>query len=122
MKDKDNDNFDIRENFNLEEQIKQNQIRAKQLNPGIFRITCLKNKKVYFGESNMLLIDLPFFAQKLAEGICENSELLSDFKKFGPDGFAVELFLTSENLSDPRIRLKVFEAIKKAWPGELYNP
>ena len=49
--------------------------------PGIYKITCLKNKKIYMGESKNLLARIGRHCQLLSDGRNECLSLQDDFNK-----------------------------------------
>lgn len=59
--------------------------------PGIYKITCLKNKKIYIGESQNLLTRIGRHCELLSDGRNECLSLQDDFNNYGKDQFIFEV-------------------------------
>lgn len=60
-------------------------------NPGIYKITCLKNEKIYIGESTNVLSRLGRHSDNLENNRHDCLDLQKDFNKYGKQGFLFEL-------------------------------
>ena len=60
-------------------------------NPGVYRITCLKNNKVYIGESANLLGRLGKHSDALEQNRHDCFELQKDFNHYGKSFFVFEI-------------------------------
>ena len=92
------------------------------LQPGIYRIECLKNKKVYIGESNSVLSRLEIHGSQLKKNMHENSEMQKDFKKYKIENFAFHVLYIGPEWKDPKKRLeKENEILLTYKPDQVYN-
>ena len=69
-------------------------------NPGLYKITCLKNNKVYIGESSNVLSRLGKHASTLEKNKHDCIELQNDFNKFGKSFFKFEVLELNNNLDE----------------------
>lgn len=56
-------------------------------NPGIYKITCLKNEKIYIGESTNVLSRLGRHSDNLENNRHDCLDLQKDFNKYGKQVF-----------------------------------
>ena len=59
-------------------------------NPGLYKITCLKNNKIYIGQSSNVLSRLGRHSDNLENNRHDCIELQKDFNKFGKKFFKFE--------------------------------
>lgn len=89
--------------------------------PGVFMVECIPEHRALFveRESNTFseMID---YCDDLRDGVCENQELLEDFKKYGPDGFRPHLVISDYNLGDDDKRKQALRKAQEGWTGRLY--
>jgi group I intron endonuclease len=70
-------------------------------NPGLYKITCLKNNKIYIGQSSNILSRLGKHVEKLENNKHDCLELQNDFNQFGKKSFLFEILeINSEFLSE----------------------
>ena len=79
-------------------------------NPGLYTITCLKNNKIYNGQSSNVLSRLGRHADNLENNRHDCLELQKDFNKFGKIFFKFESLeidekYVNENLQKKRTRI-----------------
>ena len=63
---------------------------SKLFNPGLYKITCLKNKKSYIGQSSNVLNRLGRHCDALENNRHDCTELQKDFNKYGKSAFIFE--------------------------------
>ena len=73
-------------------------------NPGLYLITCLKNGKVYIGESSNILSRLGRHVDNLENNRHDCVELQNDFNRFGKQYFKFESLETNKKYSNQRLR------------------
>lgn len=72
-------------NYNIVENIKNN-----VTNKGIYKITCLTNKKFYIGSSTNIRYRIQRHFKELEQNIHLNRYMQASFNKYGKDSFVVE--------------------------------
>jgi len=92
--------------------------------PGLYKITCLKNSKVYFGESANLLTRLGQHTQSLEAQQHDCKALQADFNRYGKKSFCFEIL--SDYLGKPFIHRALRQhyesrCIQKLEPSLRYN-
>ena len=73
-------------------------------NPGLYLITCLKNGKVYIGESSNILSRLGRHVDNLENNRHDCLELQNDFNHFGKKYFKFESLETNKKYSNQLLR------------------
>jgi len=90
--------------------------------PGIYKITCNTNGKVYIGEAKNLLDRINKHYKDLENGLSDCYELQRDWESYGKDCFSVKILLKGEAFSTKENRLlKENEIIKSYKPEQVYN-
>lgn len=83
-------------------------------NPGLYKITCLKNNKIYIGESSNVLSRLGKHVSTLENNKHDCIELQKDFNKFGKEFFKFEALELNNNYLNENLRkLKEKQYIKQ---------
>jgi len=72
--------------------------------PGLYRITCLANNKVYIGESGNLLSRARIHVDKLAKNENEIKSMQADFNKFGSKNFSFHVLFVGSEWKDKQKR------------------
>jgi group I intron endonuclease len=91
-------------------------------NPGLYKITCLKNNKIYIGESSNVLSRLGKHVYALENNQHDCIELQNDFNKFGKIVFKFEaLELNNKYLNESVRKLKEKFYIKQIQKFTSYN-
>lgn len=75
-------------------------------NPGLYTITCLKNNKIYIGQSSNVLSRLGRHADNLENNRHDCLELQKDFNKFGKIFFKFESLEIDEKYVNENLRKK----------------
>ena len=57
----------------------------------IYKITCLKNKKTYIGESKNLLTRIGYHCERLCDGKNECLDFQDDFNNYGKEQLTIEI-------------------------------
>lgn len=73
-------------------------------NPGLYKITCLKNDKIYIGESSNVLSRLGQHVSTLENNRHDCIELQKDFNKFGKKFFKFEALELNNNYLNESLR------------------
>ena len=75
-------------------------------NSGLYKITCLKNNKIYIGQSSNVLSRLGRHADNLENNRHDCLELQKDFNKFGKRFFKFESLEIGEKYVNENLRKK----------------
>ena len=92
--------------------------------PGIYRITCLINKKVYIGESNNVLSRARSHVDSLNKNQNEVFEMQKDYNSFGRNSFTFHILFSGlewENETKRREKEKEKEILLSYKPEQVYN-
>jgi len=90
--------------------------------PGIYRITCNINGKVYIGEAQNLLDRMNKHFKDLQNGISDCRELQSDWNLHTKDCFTMQVLLKGQEFITKQKRLdKETEIINSYEPEQVYN-
>lgn len=76
-------------------------------NPGLYKITCLENNKIYIGQSSTVLSRLGRHVDNLEKGrqpLHDCLDLQQDFNKFGKEHFVFEALETNSNFNNEDLR------------------
>lgn len=73
-------------------------------NPGLYKITCLKNNKIYIGQSSNVLSRLGRHVDSLENYRHDCLDLQKDFHSFGKKYFVFEALETNSNFHDESLR------------------
>lgn len=91
-------------------------------NPGIYKITCLKNNKVYIGQSNNLLVRLGRHAEKLQANHHDCQKLQEDFNLYGKENFVFVVVAAGSEFHKPGFRRQYEQQlIEQVGLDFLYN-
>lgn len=88
--------------------------------PDIYRIECEKTKRAFFGKNLVVESGKQEVLKELADGTCENQQMLEDSKTYGPESFKGVIHCSAQQFYDPNLLKAALEEAKKCWPGELY--
>lgn len=90
--------------------------------PGLYQITCTRNNKIYFGETNNCCYRLGHHFTDLNNNTHHCKALLSDFKKYGATSFKATIIEMGPHLQDTERRKKrETEHIASITPDLCYN-
>lgn len=90
-------------------------------NPGLYKITCLKNKKVYIGMSSNVLSRLGRHSDNLEKQRHDCFELQSDFNRYGKNFFEFEMLNEGFKKNIEYLKQKELSLIKSMPKNLLYN-
>ena len=92
-------------------------------NPGLYKITCLKNKKVYIGMSSNVLSRLGYsiHSDNLEKQCHDCFEFQSDFNRYGKNFFEFEMLNESFKKNIEYLKQKELSLIKSMPKNLLYN-
>jgi hypothetical protein len=89
--------------------------------PGVYRIECTATNRALFKEAQITWLEMRGYLDDLADGICyDNPEILTDFKKYGPQSFICDFVVYGREYIDSNKRKTALKEAKKSWPGQLY--
>jgi group I intron endonuclease len=83
--------------------------------PGIYKITCITNQKVYIGESSNLLNRLGKHTDSLQNNRHDCLELQKDFNKYSKENFIFEVLEIDQSYENKQLR----EEREKVWIQQI---
>jgi len=90
--------------------------------PGLYRITCSVNDKVYIGEAKNLLDRMNQHFKNLENGLSDCYELQRDWYVYGKDCFTMQILLKGQDFITKEKRLtKETEILNLYKPEQVYN-
>lgn len=90
--------------------------------PGLYRIQCLENNKVYIGESVNVLSRLEKHARALVSNCSDVTQMQEDYNTFSKNSFSFHVILTGPEWASKEKRLeKEIEIISSYLPEQVYN-
>lgn len=90
--------------------------------PGLYRITCITNGKVYIGETSNVLSRARVHIDKLAKNENDVNSMQADYNNFGFENFSFHiLFIGSEWAVVEKRKQKEIEILLSYNPEQVYN-
>lgn len=96
--------FKRRNQLNIMEKIKINVNLSDLFNPGLYKITCTINQKVYIGESSNLFSRLGRHTDNLENNPHDCFELQRDFNQYPKNNFIIEALEIDSKYQDKKLR------------------
>ena len=91
-------------------------------NPGLYRRICLKNNKIYIGESSNVLSRLGRHVDNLENNRHDCDSLQNDLNKYGKKAFKFESLLIGIQYNNQKVRkLEEFKILQTISKSKLYN-
>ena len=88
--------------------------------PGVFQVRCKSTGRSFFGQAETLLPEMERFYNRLKDGVCESTELLSDVEKYGIADF--DFIIIYYDVRDKEERKRLLQEKKSKQPlSSLYN-
>lgn len=90
-------------------------------NPGLYKITCLKNNKIYIGISSNVLSRLGRHTDNLENNRHDCLELQQDFHQFGKKSFIFEALETHSKFTNEKLKKREILLINQIPKSFRYN-
>jgi hypothetical protein len=84
----------------------QKNLQKQGAGPGLYFIQCKENEKIYFGQSDNVLLRLGRHYDHLTKGVHHCKELQTDWKNFSNESFFFGILAVGNEWADPKKRLE----------------